>query len=154
MDKDWAKMEEEFRDIHRNVLAKHEAELVQQSYGMSDYWWNIIHDDIENVEKAKESVKRMEKTLDDHCRAFGGLEKVEEIFANVEEVEKNFTISEKDLDYYLEHKEEEDEKYKRQLKKLTVKNDEIMMKCPECGELSPISVTKCPNCGVQFEEET
>ena len=82
----------DFRKMAHAHLASQESELVMQSYGMSSYWWNIIHD-----------------------------------------------------------KKEVDEAHSAKLKHLKVVEGVPQVECPNCRALSPLTVTKCPNCGMQFE---
>ncbi len=87
------------------------------------------------------------------CEPFGGIDKVEEIIKTVDEAENNFTCSDEELDYYIFHRDEVDDAHKAKLKKLKVFEGVPQAECPKCGTLSPLTVTKCPNCGVQFEKE-
>ena len=106
----------DFRKMAHAHLASQESELVMQSYGMSAYWWNVIHDKKEEIENTISKLESLNKELDEMCAPFGGIDKVEEIFKNVDEVE-----------------------------------GVPQVECPSCKALSPLTVTKCPNCGMQFE---
>ena len=86
------------------------------------------------------------------CQLIGGIDKVEEIFKNVDEVETNFTCSDEDLDYFITHQKEVDEAHNVKLKHLKIVEGVPQAECPNCGALSPLTVTKCPNCGMQFED--
>ena len=135
-------------------LASQESELVMQSYGMSAYWWNVIHDKKEEIENTVKKLESLNKELDEMCAPFGGIDTVEEIFKNVDEVEANFTCSDEELDYFITHQKEVDEAHNAKLKHLKVVEGVTQVECPSCKALSPLTVTKCPNCGLEFEEET
>ena len=77
--------------------------------------------------------------------------KLEEIFKNVDEVEANFTCSNAYLDYFISHQEEVDKAHKEKLKNFKIVDGVPEVECPNCRALSPLTVTKCPNCGMQFE---
>lgn len=141
----------DFRKMAHAHLASQESELIMQSYGMSAYWWNVIHDKKAEVEETVKNLEKLNKQLDDMCKHFGGIDKVEEIFKNVDEVEANFTCSDEDLDYYIFNKKEVDEAHRAKLKHLKVVEGVPQVECPSCKALSPLTVTKCPNCGMQFE---
>lgn len=147
------KLKVELRKMAHDHLASQESELVMQSYGMSAYWWNVIHDKKKEIEETVKSLERLNKQLGDMCEPFGGIDKVEEIFKNVDEVEANFTCSDEDLDHYIFNKKEVDEAHQKKLKHINVVEGVPQAKCPNCGTLSPLIVTKCPGCGVEFEEE-
>lgn len=83
----------DFRNMAHAHLASQESELVMQSYGMSSYWWNVIHDKKEEIEEA----------------------------------------------------------HRAKLKKLKVFDGIPQAECPSCKAISLLTVTKCPNCGMQFE---
>ena len=148
------KLKVEMRKMAHDHLACQESELVMQSYGMSAYWWNVIHDKKAEVEETVKSLEKLNKQLDDMCKPFGGIDKVEEIFKNVDEVEANFTCSDEDLDYYIFNRDKVDEAHRAKLKKLKVVDGLPQAECPNCKTLSPLSFIKCPNCGLEFEEET
>lgn len=144
----------DFRKMAHDHLASQESELVMQSYGMSAYWWNKIHDKKKEIEETVKNLERLNKQLDEMCAPFGGIDKVEEIFKNVDEVEANFTCSDEELDYFITHQKEVDEAHSAKLKKLKVYDGLPQAECPNCKTLSPLSFIKCPNCGLEFEEET
>lgn len=148
------KLKIEMRKMAHDSLASQESELIMQSYGMSAYWWNKIHDKKKEIEKTVKSLERLNKQLGDMCEPFGGIDKVEEIFKNVDEVEANFTCSDEDLDYYIFNQKEVDDAHRAKLKKLKVVDGLPQAECPNCKTLSPLSFIKCPNCGLEFEEET
>lgn len=154
-EKDFSELNEklkiEMREMARNHLACQESELVMQSYGMSAYWWNVIHDKKAEIEETVKSLERLNKQFAEMCEPFGGIDKVEEIFKNVDEVETNYTCSDEDLDYYIFNRDEVDNAHKAKLKKLKVVDGLPQVECPSCKALSPLTVTKCPNCGMQFE---
>ena len=141
----------DFRKMARAHLASQESELVMQSYGMSAYWWNTIHDKKEEIENAISKLESLNKEFDEMCAPFGGIDKVEEIFKNVDEVEANFTCSDEELDYFITHQKEADEAHSKKLKHLKVVEGVPQVECPSCKALSHLTVTKCPNCGMQFE---
>ena len=141
----------DFRKMAHDHLASQESELVMQSYGMSAYWWNVLHDKKEEIENAVKKLESLNKEFDEMCAPFGGIDKVEEIFKNVDEVEANFTCSDEDLDYFITHQKEVDEAHSKKLKHLKVVEGVPKVDCPNCRALSPLTVTKCPNCGMQFE---
>ncbi len=145
------KLKVELRKMAHDHLASQESELVMQSYGMSAYWWNVIHDKKTEIEEQVKQLESLNKQLNEMCEPFGGIDKVEEIFKNVDEVEANFTCSDEDLDYYIFNKKDVDEAHNRKLKRLKVFEGMPQVECPNCKTLSPLTVTKCPNCGVQFE---
>lgn len=144
------KMKVELRKMAHH-LACQESELVMQSYGMPSYWWNVIHDKKEEIENAVKKLESLNKEFDEMCAPFGGIDKVEEILKNVDEVEANFTCSDEDLDYFIFNPKEVDEAHKAKLKHLKVVEGVPQVECPSCKALSPLTVTKCPNCGMQFE---
>lgn len=141
----------DFRKMAHAHLASQESELIMQSYGMSAYWWNVIHDKKEEIENTVKKLESLNKEFDEMCAPFGGIDKVEEIFKNVYEVEANFTCSDEDLDYFITHQKEVDEAHSKKLKHLKVVEGVPKVDCPNCRALSPLTVTKCPNCGMQFE---
>lgn len=145
------KLKVEMREMARHHLACQESELVMQSYGMSAYWWNVIHDKKAEIEETIESLNRLNRQFAEMCEPFGGIDKVEEIFKNVDEVETNFTCSDEDLDYYIFNRDKVDDAHRAKLKKLKVVEGVPRVECPNCRALSPLTVTKCPNCGMQFE---
>ena len=83
----------DFRKMAHAHLASQKSELIMQSYGMSAYWWNTIHDKKEEIENTVKKLESLNKEFDEMCAPFGGIDKVEEIFKNVDEVEANFTCS-------------------------------------------------------------
>ena len=97
------KLKIDFRNMAKAHLASQESELVMQSYGMSSYWWNVIHDKKKEIENTVNKLESLNKEFDEMCAPFGGIDKVEEIFKNVDEVEANFTCSDEDLDYFITH---------------------------------------------------
>ena len=141
----------DFRNIAHAHLASQESELVMQSYGMSSYWWNVIHDKKEEIENTVKKLESLNKEFDEMCAPFGGIDKVEEIFKNVNEVETNFTCSDEDLDYFISHQEEVDKAHNAKLKHLKIVEGVPQAECPSCKAISLLTVTKCPNCGMQFE---
>lgn len=141
----------DFRNMAKAHLASQESELIMQSYGMSAYWWNVIHDKKEEIENTVKKLESLNKEFDEMCAPFGGIDKVEEIFKNVDEVEANFTCSDEDLDYFITHQKEVDEAHSAKLKQLKVVEEVPQVECPCCKAISPLTVTKCPNCGMQFE---
>lgn len=145
------KLKVEMREMARHHLACQESELVMQSYGMSAYWWNVIHDKKAEIEETIESLNRLNRQFAEMCEPFGGIDKVEEIFKNVDEVETNFTCSDEDLDYYIFNRDKVDDEHRAKLKNIKVFEGVPQAQCPNCKYLSPLTVTKCPNCGVQFE---
>lgn len=108
----------DFRKMAHAHLASQESELIMQSYGMSAYWWNVIHDKKEEIENTISKLEGLNKELYEMCAPFGGIDKVEEIFKNVDEVEANFTCSDEELDYFITHQKEVDEAHSAKLKKL------------------------------------
>ena len=68
-------------------------------------------------------------------------------------MEANFTCSDEDLDHYIFNKKEVDEAHQKKLKHIKVVEGVPQARGPNCGTLSPLIVTKCPGCGVEFEEE-
>lgn len=142
----------DFRKMAHAHLASQESELVMQSYGMSSYWWNVIHDKKEEIENTVKKLESLNKEFDEMCAPFGGIDKVEEIFKNVDEVEANFTCSDEDLDYYIFNRDKVDDAHRAKLKKLKVVDRLPQAECLNCKTLSPLSVIKCPNCGMQFED--
>lgn len=147
------KMKIELRKMAHDHLASQESELVMQSFGMSAYWWNVLHDKKAEIEETVKSLERLNKQFAEMCEPFGGIDKVEEIFKNVDEVEENFTCSDEDLDHYIFNRKEVDEAHQKKLKHIKVVDGVPQAKCPNCGTISPLIVTECPNCKVQFEEE-
>lgn len=145
------KLKVELREMSRRHLSSQESELIMQSYGMSAYWWNVIHDKKAEIEETVKSLERLNKQFSEMCEPFGGIDKVEEIFKNVDEVENNFTCSDEDLDYYIFHRDEVDNAHRAKLKNFKVFEGVPCVKCPNCGTLSPLTITKCPSCGMQFE---
>ena len=141
----------DFRKMAHAHLASQESELIMQSYGMSAYWWNTIHDKKEEIENTISKLESLNKEFDEMCAPFGGIDKVEEIFKNVDEVEANFTCSDEELDYFITHQKEADEAHSKKLKHLKVVEGVPQVECPSCKALSHLTVTKCPNCGMQFE---
>ena len=141
----------DFRNMAKAHLASQESELVMQSYGMSSYWWNVIHDKKKEIENTVNKLESLNKEFDEMCAPFGGIDKVEEIFKNVDEVEANFTCSDAYLDYFISHQEEVDKAHKEKLKNFKIVDGIPEVECPNCRALSPLTVTKCPNCGMQFE---
>ena len=85
----------DFRKMAHAHLASQESELIMQSYGMSAYWWNVIHDKKEEIENTISKLESLNKELDEMCAP--------------------------------------------------------QVECLSCKALSPLTVTKCPNCGMQFE---
>lgn len=146
------KLKIDFRKMAHEHLASQESELVMQSYGMSAYWWNVIHDKKEEIENTISKLESLNKEFDEMCAPFGGIDKVEEIFKNVDEVEANFTCSDEELDYFISHQEEVNEAHKAKLKNIKVFEGVPQVDCPNCRALSPFTVTKCSNCGMQFED--
>ena len=145
------KLKIDFRNMAKAHLASQESELGMQSYGMSSYWWNVIHDKKKEIENTVKKLESLNKEFDEMCAPFGGIDKVEEIFKNVDEVEANFTCSDEDLDYFITHQKEVDEAHSAKLKHLKVVEGAPQVECPSCKGISPLTVTKCPNCGMQFE---
>ena len=51
----------------------------------------------------------------------------------------------------ISHQKEVDEAHSAKLKNLKVVEGVPQVECPSCKALSHLTVTKCPNCGMQFE---
>lgn len=106
---DLADLNEKVKVALRKMAYKHlahqEAELIMQSYGMSAYQWDALHNMKKEIEDKVCELKRLSKKFEEACAPFGGIDKVEEIFKNVDEVKANFTCSEEDLDRYIFEKE-------------------------------------------------
>lgn len=68
------KMKVELLKMAHAHLACQESELVMQSYGMSAYWQNVIHDKKAEAEETIKSLERLNKQLDETCAPFGGMQ--------------------------------------------------------------------------------
>ena len=89
------------RKIARNRFAANESEAFLKANGMLVLNYNIIKDNLEEIEALEKRLAEMKSNLADYCEKFGGLEKVQEIMRLSDEVQNNYILSDEDFERFM-----------------------------------------------------